>query len=179
MAPFKLKFRMGSSRSTSQEHEPDPQVNEALLNHQTNATIGASSSTIDSVDCNSLVSLNTSERKLLLPHKGNNMRMGKIYYINCCFLFPKRFLLHFSITLAVCVSHFHVCALKDHIHILIPTYLYIQMKHLKANSQTKDMKCYTLYFFGLHKDSSWLAVSFLNMTTTTSSLSSSSSSSLS
>lgn len=91
MAPFKLKFRMGSSRSTSQEHEPDPQVNEALLNHQTNATIGASSSTIDSVDCNSLVSLNTSERKLLLPHKGNNMRMGKIYYINWCFLFPNAF----------------------------------------------------------------------------------------
>lgn len=68
---------MGSSRSTSQEHEPDPQVNEALLNHQTTGTIGASSSTIDSVDCNSLVSLNTSERKLLLPNKGNALRMGK------------------------------------------------------------------------------------------------------
>ncbi|XP_061397411.1 myb-like protein I [Musca vetustissima] len=78
MAPFKLKFRMGSSRSTSQEHEPDPQVNEALLNHQTSGAIGASSSTIDSVDCNSLVSLNTSERKLLLPNKGNTLRMGFI-----------------------------------------------------------------------------------------------------
>uniref|UniRef100_A0A1I8N9S4 Uncharacterized protein n=2 Tax=Musca domestica TaxID=7370 RepID=A0A1I8N9S4_MUSDO len=78
MAPFKLKFRMGSSRSTSQEHEPDPQVNEALLNHQTSGAIGASSSTIDSVDCNSLVSLNTSERKLLLPNKGNSLRMGFI-----------------------------------------------------------------------------------------------------
>ncbi|XP_065368360.1 protein kinase 4 [Calliphora vicina] len=78
MAPFKLKFRMGSSRSTSQEHEPDPQVNEALLNHQTFGGIGASSSTIDSVDCNSLVSLNTSERKLLLPNKSNNLKMGFI-----------------------------------------------------------------------------------------------------
>ncbi|XP_075168225.1 uncharacterized protein LOC142240398 [Haematobia irritans] len=79
MAPFKLKFRMGSSRSTSQEHDPqDPQVNEALLNHQTSGAIGASSSTIDSVDCNSLVSLNTSERKLLLPAKGNTVRMGFI-----------------------------------------------------------------------------------------------------
>ncbi|XP_013108166.2 TBC1 domain family member 5 homolog A [Stomoxys calcitrans] len=78
MAPFKLKFRMGSSRSTSQEHEPDPQVNEALLNHQTSGAIGASSSTIDSVDCNSLVSLNASERKLLLPAKSNNLRMGFI-----------------------------------------------------------------------------------------------------
>lgn len=79
MAPFKLKFRMGGSRSTSQEHEPDPQVNEALLNHQIVGGIGASSSTIDSVDCNSLVSLNTSERKLLLPNKSNNLRMGKTY----------------------------------------------------------------------------------------------------
>lgn len=77
MAPFKLKFRKGGSRTTSQEHEPDPQVNEALLNHQTIGGIGASSSTIDSVDCNSLVSLNTSERKLLLPNKSNNLKMGK------------------------------------------------------------------------------------------------------
>lgn len=81
MAPFKLKFRMGSSRSTSQEHEPDPQVNEALLNHQTIGGIGASSSTIDSVDCNSLVSLNNSERKLLLPNKSNNLKMGKSNFI--------------------------------------------------------------------------------------------------
>uniref|UniRef100_A0A1B0BZ54 DUF4802 domain-containing protein n=1 Tax=Glossina palpalis gambiensis TaxID=67801 RepID=A0A1B0BZ54_9MUSC len=77
MAPFKLKFRMGSSRSTSQEHEPDPQVNEALLTQHTAGGIGASTSTIDSVDCNSLG--NTSERKLLLPNKSNNLRMG---YLN-------------------------------------------------------------------------------------------------
>lgn len=104
MAPFKLKFRMGSSRSTStsQEHDPDPTVNEALLGtpqqeqeqtqqqqhhhqqqqqHQHQA-VGASSSTIDSVDCNSLGSM--SERKLLLPpnpskagNNTNSLRMGK------------------------------------------------------------------------------------------------------
>ncbi|XP_037951177.1 protein kinase 4-like [Teleopsis dalmanni] len=75
MAPFKLKFRMGSSRSTSQEHDPDPQVNEALLNHHSTAT-GASSSTIDSADCNSLGSLGHNERKSLLPNKTNNLRLG-------------------------------------------------------------------------------------------------------
>ncbi|XP_011202079.2 putative uncharacterized protein DDB_G0291812 [Bactrocera dorsalis] len=80
MAPFKLKFRMGSSRSTSQEHDSDPQVNEALLNyHQHHSTaIGASSSTIDSTDCTSLGSMGTNERKSLLPNKTNNMRLGYI-----------------------------------------------------------------------------------------------------
>ncbi|XP_030379166.1 uncharacterized protein LOC115627574 isoform X2 [Scaptodrosophila lebanonensis] len=101
MAPFKLKFRMGSSRSTSQEHDPDPQVNEALLGaqhqeqqqqqqqkqlqQQAGVAMGASSSTIDSTDCNSLGSMgnNASERKLLLPNKtamnSNSLRLG---YIN-------------------------------------------------------------------------------------------------
>ncbi|KAH8261106.1 hypothetical protein KR044_003561 [Drosophila immigrans] len=117
MAPFKLKFRMGSSRSTStsQEHDPDPTVNEALLGtqqqqqqqqeqeqqqqlqeqqqhqqqqhqqqQQQQQAVGASSSTIDSVDCNSLGSM--SERKLLLPLNPskaaintNSLRMG---YVN-------------------------------------------------------------------------------------------------
>ncbi|XP_055838044.1 probable WRKY transcription factor protein 1 isoform X1 [Episyrphus balteatus] len=76
MAPFKLKFRMGGSRSTSQEVDSDPQVNEALLNHST--TIGASSSTIDSADCTSLGSIG-NERKSLLPNKTNNLRLG---YLN-------------------------------------------------------------------------------------------------
>ncbi|XP_036330214.1 TBC1 domain family member 5 homolog A isoform X1 [Rhagoletis pomonella] len=77
MAPFKLKFRMGGSRSTSQEHEADPQVNEALLNHHQHhsATIGASSSTIDSTDCTSLGSMGTNERKSLLPNKSNNLQL--------------------------------------------------------------------------------------------------------
>ncbi|XP_034108595.1 ras guanine nucleotide exchange factor P [Drosophila albomicans] len=114
MAPFKLKFRMGGSRSTStsQEHDPDPTVNEALLGtqqqqqqqeqeqqqqlqeqqqqqqqhqqQQQQQAVGASSSTIDSVDCNSLGSM--SERKLLLPPNpskaainSNSLRMG---YVN-------------------------------------------------------------------------------------------------
>lgn len=73
----------------------DPQVNEALLNHQTFGGIGASSSTIDSVDCNSLVSLNTSERKLLLPNKSNNLKMGKKYYKNLNKI-PKKKLLKYK-----------------------------------------------------------------------------------
>ncbi|XP_054088774.1 uncharacterized protein LOC105217800 isoform X2 [Zeugodacus cucurbitae] len=69
-----------SSRSTSQEHDSDPQVNEALLNHHQHhsTAIGASSSTIDSTDCTSLGSMGTNERKSLLPNKGNNMRLGYI-----------------------------------------------------------------------------------------------------
>ncbi|XP_054738933.1 putative uncharacterized protein DDB_G0286901 [Anastrepha obliqua] len=80
MAPFKLKFRMGGSRSTSQEHDPDPQVSEALLNHHQHhsTAIGASSSTIDSTDCTSLGSMGTNERRSLLPNKSNNLRLGFI-----------------------------------------------------------------------------------------------------
>lgn len=91
MAPFKLKFRMGGSSSArrnsasgSQDHDSDPQVNEALLDqHESNTGIAASSSTIDSVDCNSLSSIGThSERKLLLPTSSNNgQRIGKIFNI--------------------------------------------------------------------------------------------------
>ncbi|XP_070065750.1 putative uncharacterized protein DDB_G0285119 isoform X2 [Drosophila virilis] len=104
MAPFKLKFRMGSSRSTStsQEHDPDPTVNEALLGtqqqeqelnqqqqqhhqqQQQHQAVGASSSTIDSVDCNSVGSM--SERKLLLPPNpskaGNNSNSLRMGYVN-------------------------------------------------------------------------------------------------
>ncbi|XP_068144272.1 probable serine/threonine-protein kinase vps15 [Drosophila tropicalis] len=109
MAPFKLKFRMGSSRSTSQEHDPDPQVNEALLGaqqqqeqqqqhqhqeqqqqqqqQQHHQAAASSSSTLDSADCSSLGSM-SSERKLLLPPNktssssvlnSNSLRLG---YIN-------------------------------------------------------------------------------------------------
>ncbi|XP_034652691.1 probable serine/threonine-protein kinase DDB_G0282963 isoform X1 [Drosophila subobscura] len=82
MAPFKLKFRMGSSRSTSQEHDPDPQVNEALLGNQqqqqqqhqkqqqqqqqVSEVEASSSSSLDLADCNGLGPM-SSERKLLLP----------------------------------------------------------------------------------------------------------------
>ncbi|KAH8348632.1 hypothetical protein KR084_009267 [Drosophila pseudotakahashii] len=89
MAPFKLKFRMGSSRSTSQEHDPDPQVNEALLGAQSQqqahpqplqeAVEASSSSSLDLADSSSLGQL-SSERKLLLPPTTNNtMRLG---YLN-------------------------------------------------------------------------------------------------
>lgn len=94
MAPFKLKFRMGSSRSTSQEqHDPDPQVNEALLgaqqhhhhqqqHHHQETVEASSSSSLDLADCSSLGQM-SSERKLLLPPTsgssgcGNGMRLGK------------------------------------------------------------------------------------------------------
>lgn len=132
MAPFKLKFRMGSSRSTSQEHEPDPQVNEALLNHQ----IGASTSTIDSVDCNSLQSLNTSERKLLLPNASsqavaNNSRvasavkMGKQMFWNFDFFLRIFFFFLEVVNLTICICvpvrmcayylHMCVCVCVCHI----------------------------------------------------------------
>ncbi|KAH8284577.1 hypothetical protein KR018_004938 [Drosophila ironensis] len=91
MAPFKLKFRMGSSRSTSQEqHDPDPQVNEALLGAQQphqqhqreeHEAVGASSSSsLDLADSGSLGQM-SSERKLLLPpaSSSNGMRLG---YLN-------------------------------------------------------------------------------------------------
>ncbi|KAI8040009.1 homeobox protein prospero [Drosophila gunungcola] len=96
MAPFKLKFRMGSSRSTSQEHDPDPQVNEALLGAQQQqhqqqsqhphphpqplqeAVEASSSSSLDLADSSSLGQL-SSERKLLLPPTTNSMRLG---YLN-------------------------------------------------------------------------------------------------
>ncbi|EDW53933.1 uncharacterized protein DDB_G0283357 [Drosophila sechellia] len=89
MAPFKLKFRMGSSRSTSQEHDPDPQVNEALLGAQSQqqnaqplqeAVEASSSSSLDLADSSSLGQL-SSERKLLLPPttSSSTMRLG---YLN-------------------------------------------------------------------------------------------------
>ncbi|XP_017070266.1 uncharacterized protein LOC108107307 isoform X2 [Drosophila eugracilis] len=93
MAPFKLKFRMGSSRSTSQEHDPDPQVNEALLGAQSQqqnqhshphsqplqeAVEASSSSSLDLAETSSLGQL-SSERKLLLPPTNNTMRLG---YLN-------------------------------------------------------------------------------------------------
>ncbi|XP_039479988.1 uncharacterized protein DDB_G0283357 [Drosophila santomea] len=87
MAPFKLKFRMGSSRSTSQEHDPDPQVNEALLGAQSQqqntqplqeAVEASSSSSLDLADSSSLGQL-SSERKLLLPPTSSTMRLG---YLN-------------------------------------------------------------------------------------------------
>lgn len=66
MAPFKLKFRMGSSsRSTSQEAD-QPAVAQPLLS-STTTSIGASNTTIDS-EFNSLTSLNNDQRNLLPTH---------------------------------------------------------------------------------------------------------------
>lgn len=94
MAPFKLKFRMGSSRSTSQEHDPDPQVNEALLGAQSQQQNGqplqeaveaSSSSSLDLADSSSLGQL-SSERKLLLPPttSSSTMRLGKDDTVASC-----------------------------------------------------------------------------------------------
>ncbi|EDW32486.1 GL11670 [Drosophila persimilis] len=97
MAPFKLKFRMGSSRSTSQEHDPDPQVNEALLGNQQHqqqqhqqqqellqqhVVEASSSSSLDLADCNGLGPM-SSERKLLLPqNKALNLNSNSMRYLN-------------------------------------------------------------------------------------------------
>lgn len=59
MAPFKLKFRMGGSRSTSQETEAEPPA--LLLSN----SVGASNTTIDS-EYNSLGSIVSSDQKTLL-----------------------------------------------------------------------------------------------------------------
>lgn len=70
-----------NSASSSQDHEQDPQVNEALLDQQhiPNMSIAASSTTIDSIDCSSMSSIGGhSEHKLLLPNRvRNNQRIGK------------------------------------------------------------------------------------------------------
>lgn len=77
MAPFKLKFRMGGSRSSSTTQDPEPytEIDGSLLNQQQRKGINmaASSSTIDSIDASSLGSLGIqSEHKLLLPIKNSN-----------------------------------------------------------------------------------------------------------
>lgn len=61
MAPFKLKFRMGGSRSTSQETEAEPPA--LLLSN----SVGASNTTIDS-EYNSLGSIVSSDQRTLLPN---------------------------------------------------------------------------------------------------------------
>lgn len=84
MAPFKLKFRMGSSRSTSQETDTDSsagshhqnlanQLNgaqqpllHALHRSPTNSAAGISTTTLDSIDFPSLGSLNANEQQNLL-----------------------------------------------------------------------------------------------------------------
>lgn len=87
MAPFKLKFRMGSSRSTSQDTDTESsasshhqnlsnQLNGAqqpLLHAQhrspTNSAAGISTTTLDSID---FPSLNANEQRNLLPSNSNN-----------------------------------------------------------------------------------------------------------
>lgn len=67
MAPFKLKFRMGSSsRSTSLETAP----------RLTNTSVTSSTTTIDS-QFNSLGSLNNDQRNLL-PEVDNDDHIGNL-----------------------------------------------------------------------------------------------------
>lgn len=76
MAPFKLKFRMGGSRSTSQETETEPPA--LLLSNSVGASLGASNTTIDS-EYNSLGSIASSDQRTLLPNHnmGSDNAKGK------------------------------------------------------------------------------------------------------
>ncbi|KAJ6644127.1 hypothetical protein Bhyg_09093, partial [Pseudolycoriella hygida] len=65
MAPFKLKFRMGGSRSTSQETEAEPPA--LLLSNSVVTSLAASNTTIDS-EYNSLGSIMSSDQRTLLPN---------------------------------------------------------------------------------------------------------------
>lgn len=74
MAPFKLKFRMGGSRSTSQETETDP-PQPLLLNNVTLA-INGSNTTIDSEhNTDSYSSLNNDQRALI-QNNGTGEQIG-------------------------------------------------------------------------------------------------------
>ncbi|XP_029735322.2 uncharacterized protein LOC115270206 [Aedes albopictus] len=87
MAPFKLKFRMGSgsSRSASQEQDVvvDNQANQIVSNYLNSNTLGAgygSSTTLDSEQNNdSLVSMNNDQRALIRDRDSTDDRLG---YIN-------------------------------------------------------------------------------------------------
>lgn len=74
MAPFKLKFRMGSSRSTSQEQDnvvdTQTQTQIFLNNYGSNTTIDSDPNT------DSLISLNNDQRALL--HNSNDTTDGQI-----------------------------------------------------------------------------------------------------
>lgn len=87
MAPFKLKFRMGSgsSRSASQEQDVvvDSQANQIVSNYLNSNSLGAgygSSTTLDSEQNNdSLVSMNNDQRALIRDRDSSDDRLG---YIN-------------------------------------------------------------------------------------------------
>lgn len=85
MAPFKLKFRMGSgsSRSASQEQDVivDSQANQIVSNYLNSNSLGAgygSSTTLDSEQNNdSLVSMNNDQRALIRDRDTSDDRLGK------------------------------------------------------------------------------------------------------
>lgn len=85
MAPFKLKFRMGSgsSRSASQEQDVvvDSQANQIVSNYLNSNSLGAgygSSTTLDSEQNNdSLVSMNNDQRALIRDRDSSDDRLGK------------------------------------------------------------------------------------------------------
>ncbi|XP_055529447.1 uncharacterized protein LOC129721189 [Wyeomyia smithii] len=85
MAPFKLKFRMGSSRSTSQEQDVtiDNQANQIVPNYLNSNTLGTtnfgSSTTLDSEQNDSLVSMCNDQRALIRDQDSPREHIG---YVN-------------------------------------------------------------------------------------------------
>ncbi|GAB0090341.1 hypothetical protein DMENIID0001_050670 [Sergentomyia squamirostris] len=72
MAPFKLKFRMGSSRSTSQETPAEPDVTQTT--HQ--ASLLSSQPSTTTIDTDSLGSLSGDNRALIQNTSGHTGRIG-------------------------------------------------------------------------------------------------------
>lgn len=83
MAPFKLKFRMGGSRSTSQETETEqPSSQQLLLSNVTMTAMNGSSTTIDSEhNTDSFGSLNNDQRALIQSNDYGN-QIGIIFIIS-------------------------------------------------------------------------------------------------
>ncbi|XP_053689311.1 uncharacterized protein LOC128738300 [Sabethes cyaneus] len=85
MAPFKLKFRMGSSRSTSQEQDiiVDSQANQITPNYLNSNTLGTTSfgsnTTLDSEQNDSLVSMCNDQRALIRDQDSPDEHIG---YVN-------------------------------------------------------------------------------------------------
>lgn len=101
MAPFKLKFRMGGSRSISQETETEQPSHQLLLNNVTTTAINGSSTTIDSEhNTDSFGSLNNDQRALIQNNDtGNDEQIGTFILFYTFLLTSKFFLLLFIIIL--------------------------------------------------------------------------------
>lgn len=86
MAPFKLRFRMGGSRSTSQEADTEPPQQPLLTN--ITLAINGSNTTIDSDhNTDSYGSLNNDQRALI-QNNSTGEQIGIFLFVLFSFIFP-------------------------------------------------------------------------------------------